>query len=167
MNNDETSVHWEFDSMYGCSFSELSELSYTIPKKVINRQLLNAIAFVARTPTSPGWNFKAFCCGICRWDSDDGPTGCVLQLFIFSFAHKLWVKCIEYSSFVFFCFANIVLYLLLLSIMMFPNIVIPIPHHSPHNPWPHPELFQHWRFLKSWVPYHGTGRSRRCCPARW
>lgn len=28
---------------------------------------------------------------------DDG-----LQLFIFSFAHKLWVKCIEYASFVFF-----------------------------------------------------------------
>ena len=60
---------------------------------------------------------------------DDG-----LQLFIFSFAHKLWVKCIEYSSFVFFCFANIVLYLLLLSIMMFPNIVIPTPLHSPHSP---------------------------------
>ena len=30
-------------------------------------------------------------------EEDDG-----LQLFIFSFAHKLWVKCIEYSSFVFF-----------------------------------------------------------------
>lgn len=28
---------------------------------------------------------------------DDG-----LQLFIFSFAHKLWVKCVEYSSFVSF-----------------------------------------------------------------
>ena len=29
--------------MYGCSLIELSELSYTIPKKVINSQLLNAI----------------------------------------------------------------------------------------------------------------------------
>lgn len=46
--------------MYGCSFIELSELLYTIPKKVIDRQLLNAIAFEARTPTSSGWNFKAF-----------------------------------------------------------------------------------------------------------
>ena len=91
--------------MYGCSFIELSELSYTIPKKVINRQLLNAIAFVARTPTSSDWNFKAFVVEFVneialmapRNAEDDG-----LQLFIFSFAHKLWVKCIEYSSFVFF-----------------------------------------------------------------
>lgn len=89
--------------MYGCSFIELSELSYTIPKKVINRQLLNAIAFVARTPTSSDWNSRPFVVEFVneialmapRNAEDDG-----LQLFIFSFAHKLWVKRIEYSSFV-------------------------------------------------------------------
>lgn len=66
---------------------------------------LTADTYVSSRPTSPDWNFKAFVVEFVneialmapRNAEDDG-----LQLFIFSFAHKLWVKCIEYSSFVFF-----------------------------------------------------------------
>lgn len=92
--------------MYGCSFIELSELSYTIPKKKLstgNYSMLSLLwpehlhhpARISRPFVVEFVNEIALMAS--RDAEDDG-----LQLFIFSFAYKLWVKCIEYSSFVFF-----------------------------------------------------------------